>query len=134
MPRAISNQPKPFTDVLVKKSVVFYFSGTQTAASKAARFVLPEEGKVYSVVTTVNTAPTGDTLICDVNLNGTTIYTTQGSRPIIAAAAKTSTSLAAPDVTNLDTGDVITFDVDQIGSSVAGADLTVVFTYIARAF
>jgi hypothetical protein len=72
----------------------------------------------------VLTAPTGANLIVDVNKNGTTIFTTQANRPEITAGSKTATS-GAPDVTSLSKNDAITIDVDQVGSTIAGADLSV---------
>jgi hypothetical protein len=59
----------------------------------------------------------------DVNKNGTTIFTTQANRPTIAIGA--NTALGTPDITALAQNDYLTFDVDQIGSTVAGANLTV---------
>jgi hypothetical protein len=75
----------------------------------------------------VGTAPTGAAILVDVNKNGTTIFTTQGNRPSIAAGGNAS-SAAVPDVTSLAAGDFLTVDVDQIGSTVAGSDLTVIVT------
>lgn len=72
-----------------------------------------------------NTAPTGSSLIFDVNKNGTTIFTTQGNRPTIASSGNSS-SAAIPDVTTLTTGDYLTVDIDQIGATVPGANLTVI--------
>jgi hypothetical protein len=91
-------------------------------------FRLPIDG-TYTIVGTrlmVGTAPTGASLIIDVNKNGTTIYTTQGNRPTIAASANAGGPGSAPDVTSLAAGDYLTVDVDQIGSGTAGSDLTVV--------
>jgi hypothetical protein len=88
---------------------------------------LPIDG-TYAVVGTrlmVGTAPTGASLIIDVNKNGTTIYTTQGNRPTIAAGANAGGPGAAPDITALAAGDYLTVDIDQVGSTVAGSDLTV---------
>jgi hypothetical protein len=72
----------------------------------------------------VGTAPTGATIIVDVNKNGTTIFTTQGGRPVIAISGNTGTSTAM-DVTTLADGDYLTVDIDQIGSTIAGSDLTI---------
>lgn len=71
----------------------------------------------------VGTAPTGASLIIDINKNATTIYTTQGNRPTIAAAATDSGAGSTPDVTAVVAGDKITVDIDQIGSTLPGADL-----------
>ena len=88
---------------------------------------LPIDG-TYTIVGTrlmVGTAPTGSSLIIDVNKNGATIYTTQGNRPTIAASANAGGPGSTPDVTSLAAGDYLTVDIDQIGSTVAGSDLTV---------
>ena len=79
---------------------------------------------VKVVRASVGTAPTGATLIVDVNKNGTTIYGTQGNRPTIAISGNTATGGAASGA-SLAAGDYLTVDIDQIGSTVAGADLTV---------
>lgn len=99
-------------------------SGTMTAAAGKMRWVAPCDGEIVGVTAAVLTAPTGATLIVDVNKGGTTIFTTQGNRPTIAISG-TSTAVKTPDVTSFSAGDVFTVDVDQIGSSVAGADLHV---------
>jgi hypothetical protein len=59
-----------------------------------------------------------------VNKNGTTIFTTQANRPTIAISGNTDES-GVPDVTALADGDYLEVDIDQIGSTVAGSDLTV---------
>lgn len=89
---------------------------------------LPIDG-TYTIVGTrlmVGTAPTGTSLIVDVNKNGTTIYSTQANRPTIAISANAGGPGTAPDVTSLAAGDYLTVDIDQVGSTVAGSDLTVV--------
>ena len=84
---------------------------------------------ITDVSASVAVAPTGDTIEVDVNKNGTTIFSTQSNRPIIAAAAFFDVS-GTPDVTAL-TGDTdyITVDIDQIGSTISGEDLVVSIGY-----
>jgi hypothetical protein len=53
------------------------------------------------------------------------MFTTQANRPTVAAGSNVS-SVAVPNVTALAAGDYFTVDIDQIGSTVAGADLTLV--------
>jgi hypothetical protein len=84
---------------------------------------------ITSVRASVGTAPTGASVIVDVHLNGTTIFTTQGNRPTISPGAFTSGS-ATPDVTSVAAGDYLTIDIDQVGSTVAGAYLTVQVTAV----
>lgn len=94
------------------------------ATAGLVRYRIPFNAEIIQIAATVNTAPTGASLIVDVNKNGTTLFTTQASRPTIAASAFVS-STTAPDVTTVAAGDYITVDVDQVGSTVAGSDLSV---------
>lgn len=72
------------------------------------------------------TAPTGAALITDVNVAGTSLWaTTQANRPTIAAAATSGTGTAF-DTTTLTAGDVLTLDIDQVGSTVAGGQATLI--------
>ena len=103
----------------------FFKQGTLATATGTSR--LPIDG-TYTIVGTrlmVNTAPTGSSILVDVNKNGTTIYTTQGNRPTIAASATAGGPGSTPDVTSLVAGDYLTIDIDQVGSTIAGSDLTV---------
>ena len=103
----------------------FFKTGTLTTTTGTNR--LPIDG-TYTIVGTrlmVNTAPTGANIIVDIKKNGTTIYTTQANRPTIAAGQYAGGPGATPDVTALAAGDYLTVDIMQVGSTVAGSDLTV---------
>ena len=100
-----------------------------TAATNKARFIAPCDGKILAVSACSLTAPAGSSIILDVNKGGTTIFTTQANRPTIAAAATTATLAGDPQVVNFVAGDVITVDVDQIGSGTAGTGFTVAIAY-----
>jgi hypothetical protein len=82
----------------------------------------------------VNTAPTGTTILVDVKKDGTSIFTpaTAGTRPTIAISGNTnkttSFSTAAGSTTWADAS-YLTINVDQVGSTIAGADLIVTVTY-----
>ncbi len=89
------------------------------------RIYAEETLTIEQVRASVGTAPTGSTLIVDVNKNGTTIFTTQARRPAIAISGFTALPSAAIEVTSLVLGDYLTVDVDQVGSTIAGSDLTV---------
>ena len=78
---------------------------------------------IANVRASLVTPPSGGPATFDVNLNGTTIFTTQANRPSIAAAANAS-SAAVPDVTVWPNGQYITVDVDLIGTTYAGANAT----------
>lgn len=105
----------------------FFVSGAQTTGTKKAAALISEAGTITDVRARLDTAPVGSTFIVDVNKNGTTIFSTQGNRPTIAAAGNNSTT-TAPDVTAVAAGDRLSIDVDQIGSGTAGSDLYVTVT------
>jgi hypothetical protein len=77
--------------------------------------------KVYA---NVKTAPTGANLVIDINKNATTIWSTQANRLTILAAALSGTQDAF-NVTSLVEGDILTIDLDTVGSTIAGESLTV---------
>lgn len=106
------------------RGIAFYLSGELAVEARAVALIAPCALTVLAVRSVVAVAPTGADLILDVNLNGTTIFTTQANRPTIAASATSDTS-DAPDVTAVALGDVISLDVDQIGSTDPGEDLSV---------
>lgn len=108
----------------------FFQSGTLTTGTGKGRIYLERAGVITGVRASVGTAPTGASIICDLNKNGTTIFSTQANRPTIAASGFTSGRVTTMDVTSVAAGDYLTLDIDQIGSTVAGADLSVTVTVL----
>lgn len=110
----------------VERYYTFSISGDLVVDTGAFRlYNLTGEGLTISKVhIAVDTAPTGSAIIVDVNENGTTIFTTQANRPQIAISANTGESSAIDDPYWAD-GNYLTVDIDQIGSTIAGADLTI---------
>lgn len=107
--------------------ITFSKAGTVSVGTGAAR-VYNDTGAtltITSVRASVGTAPTGQSLIVDVNINGSTIFSTQANRPTIAAAANSSGKVTNMNTTSIAAGQYFTVDVDQVGSGTAGADLTV---------
>ena len=96
-----------------------------TSGAAKATFRMPFAMAITQVKASVNTAPTGSTLIVDINENGTSILSTKLS---IDASEKTSTTAATAAVISdsaLADDAEITIDIDQIGASVAGAGLKI---------
>jgi len=96
-----------------------------TIGAGKVSFRMPWAMTLSSVRASVVTAPTGAALQVDINEGGSTILSTVIS---IDADEKTSTTAATPAVisdTSLANDAEITIDIDQIGSSVAGAGLKV---------
>jgi hypothetical protein len=105
----------------------FAFDGTLTTGAGTRR-IYNATGRtitIKQVTAHVVTAPTGAAILLDVNIGGTTVFTTQGNRPSIAISGNTSTAgNSDAAASSLASGGYLTVDVDQIGSTVAGADLT----------
>jgi hypothetical protein len=80
---------------------------------------------IGGVRASVGTAPTGSSIIIDIKINGTTIFTTQSNRPAIAVGTFSSSYVTNMDVTSVPAGSYITVDVAQVGSAISGSDLTV---------
>lgn len=99
-------------------------TGTLTVQPGTSLIYLEGSYVIETVRAAVNTAPTGAAVIVDVLKNGVTLYTAGVGRPTIAAGTKTATG-NTPAVTTFVAGDYFTVDVVQVGSTIAGADLTV---------
>ena len=97
-----------------------------TAGTGKVTFRMPYAFTLSAVRASVTTAPTGANLVVDINEGGASILSTKLS---IDATEKTSTTAATPPVisdTALADDAEITIDIDQIGSTIAGAGLKVV--------
>ena len=96
-----------------------------TTGTAKVTFRMPFAMTLTAVRASVTTAPTGTTLVADIKEGGTTILSTKLS---IDATEKTSTTAATAAVisdTALADDAEITIDIDQVGSTVAGAGLKV---------
>lgn len=96
-----------------------------TTGTSKVKFRMPFAATLLSVRASVNTAPTGSTLIVDINEAGSSVL---GTKLSIDASETTSTTAAsAATITDSALADdaEISIDIDQIGSSVAGAGLKV---------
>jgi len=102
----------------------FWLSGAQTTGTLKQQFLVCCPGTIIDVRAYITTAPVGSTFIVDVNINGTTAFTSQAARPTIADGGNASTA-TLPAVTALAVGDRLSIDVDQIGSGTAGSNLSV---------
>lgn len=80
---------------------------------------------ITSIRASVGTAPAGSSVVVDVNKNGSSVFTNQANRPTIAPGTNTSGKVTNMDVTTVADGEYLTVDLDQVGSTTAGADLTV---------
>lgn len=96
-----------------------YIAAALTTGTAKWEWVVPVNCHIVDVICDSETAgAAGTSDIIDVNLNGTTIYTTQANRPtLLAANTGMFTEAGEPEVTAINGGDVLSFDVDQIANT-----------------
>lgn len=105
---------------------IFTSSGNLAVGSGGMR-LYNDSGRTLTISSTrgsVGTAPSGASILIDININGSTIWTTQSNRITIVAGSFTDQG-GTPNITTLSNGQYLTFDIDQVGSTVSGANLTV---------
>lgn len=93
-----------------------YIEGNVSEGTELMQFVMPAGGKIIEVRMTLGDTggTSGDTII-DVNIDGTTIFTTQGNRPTIANDDPNGTVDVQRTIENdeFDRDSIITVDVDE---------------------
>ena len=91
--------------------------------------VMGHAGKFSKAWVISKTGPTGANLILDIQKstnNGTSFATLWGTNPSnkpTIAAASNNGSTTSFDTTTFAAGDILRFDIDQVGSTVAGSDI-----------
>jgi hypothetical protein len=107
--------------------------GDAFSGSKLAAFIIGPElngKKLDSVTLKVDIAPVGADLVCDVHKNDVTVFTTQANRPRIVDLEKLSSAAIPADQTLL-TRDVLSLDIDDVGTTIAGGNnLYAIFHFI----
>lgn len=100
-------------------------SSALTTGTSKLTFRMPYAFTLSAVRASVATAPTGSTIIIDINESGASVLSTRLS---IDASEKTSVTAASAAVISdnaLADDSEITIDIDQVGSATAGAGLKV---------
>lgn len=112
--------------------ISFVKTGTLTTGTGILRWYNDLGSKTIDTVrASVGVAPTGSSIIVDVNVNGTSIYGGGTARPTIGTSSFTNTGGSKTSTPyTLGSASYITVDIDQIGSTVAGSDLTVTIILI----
>lgn len=93
-----------------------------TTGTAKVTFRMPYKFTLTGIKGSLTTAATGSSFIMDVNVNGSTLMTTN-KVAIDAGEETTDTAATAPTLTTtaLSADDEITVDVDQVGATTAGA-------------
>jgi len=108
----------------IPREIIFGQDGdvSTTMNMENRRFTARRSGTIQDVLCRVTTAPTTSAVTVDVNLNGTTIFTTQANRPSIAAGGLFDIS-EAPQVTIYSSTQIFSLEIDATDSGNTAADL-----------
>ncbi len=92
-----------------------------TGTNVVPPMVFPRAGTITKITAAVGTPPVGSSIIVDINIDGTTIFASAGGRLTIADGASQGNTTDISTALLVD--EYLTFDIDQVGSSTAGADI-----------
>lgn len=109
-------------------ALTYGIPGVLAVGVGAARWYPQRNITILGVVPAAGIAPTGASLLFDLNIDGATAFSTQANRPAVASGSY-SGSAAVPNVVDVNEGSYLTLDVDQVGSTVAGSHATVQVLY-----
>jgi hypothetical protein len=110
------------------QEVVFYHGGIILLDSGLGRWYPWNDVNILGIKLSVGSPPLGSPLVVDVNKNGETIFTNQTNRPTINDSQYTS-QIVFPDTFNLTPSDYLSIDVDNIGLTSPGSDVTIQIRY-----
>ncbi len=129
-----------FEDVKSKfeECATFFMETPATGTSICGKFVSKDGGVIDRVVVSHGTAGASGKHLVDVNINGTTAFTTQANRPLLDfddADGVSEVSGATIENNTVAAGDIISVDLDEVqtGSPVwVRIDVFIVKTVISR--
>jgi len=96
-----------------------------TGTSLTPILIVPQDLLILKAYAAVKTAPVGANIVVDINVNGTSIWNTTPANRLSIVAGSDTGNQTLFDTTQLSDGDLLTFDLDTVGSSTAGADITI---------
>jgi hypothetical protein len=102
---------------------------TLSATTNKDFALVPFAGKISNIYATCSTVGTGNTnSIIDINKNGTTIFSQAPKITISTQSTTVSYSTFTSQPTDVAAGDIISMDIDSVGSGMANLLVSVVIT------
>jgi hypothetical protein len=98
--------------------------GVLSTGAAADMVMIQRSGTITKAMLRVLTAPVGADLICDLHLNGTSIWASTQSARLTIVDSTYFDSEDSFDTAGVAEGDTLQLDIDQVGSGTAGANLT----------
>ena len=99
-----------------------------TGTNISSTFIIPYACAISEIILQMKFLGSSGTTVIDIDLNGTTIFTTQANRPSLAWNAGSNFVSAIPDITNLAIGDILSFDIDGVAVGAGTATIEVVLS------
>lgn len=96
-----------------------------TTGSEKVTFRIPYNFLLQEVRGSVTTAPTGSSIVVDLNVDGVSILSTPLSIDATETTSQTASTLPVISSPVISDNSEVTIDIDQVGSSVAGVGLKV---------
>ena len=113
----------PYQIIPSGKSIAFGVIGPLVVGTVTSRWYVQTPLNIASIIASVGTPSTGDSVRIVVYQNGSTIFTGYPSYLQIIGTEYVSSSVV-PAVISLAVGDYLTFGVTQVGSTTPGSDLS----------
>lgn len=117
--------------VLVPVQTQVFSSAGVVAVDVGTQRLYNDSGEDWTLVNaraSVGIAPAGASIIVDIKLNDVTIFAEPADKPAIAEGSLTSGKVSMLGAVTVTSGQYLTVDVNQVGTTTAGSNLTVQLT------
>lgn len=102
--------------------------GALAALSDVYSMIVPlDQMRLTDVFISCDTMGTAGATIIDVNLNGTTVFTTSARRPQLSYSDADYVERAVPEVQQVYRNDILKVDIDQVATGAKGLVITLLF-------
>ena len=115
-------------EINISDRTYYWFLSDEVAVATnvGARLIPISDGKIKEIQAYLGTTATGGVGVrVDVNYDGTSIWTATANQPLITAGSTGAAIVSTFVQTAVTSGGYFTLDVDTVGTSTAGSDLTV---------
>ena len=96
-----------------------------TTGTNKARVTVPYVGTILKAYASSGTGPQGADDIFDIYRNGVSIWNITQSNRLKILSGQTYGTQSSFDITSIAEGDILSIDVDQVGSTTPGGDISV---------
>jgi len=127
------------TNNIYPRDITFALPGARIVANDLTNWIImTHAGQINKAWAIAKTGPTGAALIFDIQKstnNGssfTSIWASTPANRVQIAAAAVSGNQTSFDTTTFNAGDIFRIDIDQVGSTIAGSDITVTLATLTQ--